>query len=92
MKVVKATDYVLKLYTKNDLKRVPLKLQSKALRLEKCYSRGVQFLSLSLCVHIQIDFHFMFQIYHDNFIYKTPVSLFQERSSTCRAIPLPLLY
>lgn len=46
MKVVKATDYVLKSYTKNDLKRVLLKLQSKELRLEKCYSRGVQFLSL----------------------------------------------
>lgn len=76
MKVVKATDYVLKLYTKNDLKGVLLKLQSKALRLEKCHSRGVQF--LSLCVHILIDFHFMSQIYHDNFIYKTLVSFFQE--------------
>jgi len=41
MKVVKATDYVLKLYTENDLKRALLTLQSKALRLGECPSRGV---------------------------------------------------
>lgn len=34
MKVVKAIDYVIKLFTKNDLKRILLTLQNKALRLE----------------------------------------------------------
>lgn len=41
MEMVKATDYVLKLYIKTELKRVVLTLQSKVLQLGECHSRGV---------------------------------------------------